>query len=95
MVSPYPIQSISVNGSSVIFVHVKKNEKAQSDDGILIIGIYNNEEVEIPIENIELDVKIQFYLSLHSTILKILNRKISFQRLIQRMQLKLAFQVVF
>lgn len=58
MVSPYPIPSINVNGSSVIawklFVHVKKDEKAEFDDGILITGILNNETVEIPIENIEL-----------------------------------------
>lgn len=58
MVSPYPIPSVNVNGSSVVFVRVKDDGIKQSDDdddeGILITGTYGKETIEIPIENIEL-----------------------------------------
>ena len=52
--SPYPIPFINWNGSYVVYVRKRKNNnnKDTYKNGILITGVYDDESIDIPVEEI-------------------------------------------
>ncbi|KAK8892617.1 von Willebrand factor A domain-containing protein 5A [Tritrichomonas musculus] len=49
-VSPFPLPPINASGSSVVYLRQKKNNKNAFPNNVLITGNYNQESIEIPVD---------------------------------------------